>query len=614
MKKSLLSILCMLCAAFAMQAADITEDFTVANDTTHWNPVLPSANAKSVTTHTSVATGITYSIYDTKFGTYSGSSYIAPQKSGGYISFSLPIDCQSITITNTSNASTAVQIALYIGDDSKATETKTLGTVSSDFVYNIPAASQAKGTVYKLVVANAKNAQFAKLTFKEATSDPVLTLKDLADQTIAIGNGGSFTKNLGISGANLTAPVTVTSSNSKFTLSKSSIEVADLANGVDLTYTNTEAGTETGTVTFTSGSLSVAYNVTAITASHAGTEADPLSVADVISMNNANSGTFYVKGYIIGCINNSKLVSDTTGTYVATNICLADAAGETKTYSCANLVSGSTTRTYLNLLDNPGNLGQQVVVKGTLEAYNSTIGIRNTEYISGLSATVTDYATLKEWIAAAPAGLKQGRVTGNVSVIYQNGSNLYIKDSSATILVYGELTNTYKNGDVLTGITGTYQKTSAGVPEFIPVADSFGTATSGTEVAPEVLAVEDLATDMINNYVEIDKVKLAATETANNYTATDETGSVVVYNKFGLTITEGENITVKGFVGIYSNTLQIMPIEVSAVTGVENVNVNDANAPVEYFNLQGVKVANDNLSNGVYIRRQGTSVSKVLVK
>jgi DNA/RNA endonuclease YhcR with UshA esterase domain len=88
----------------------------------------------------------------------------------------------------------------------------------------------------------------------------------------------------------------------------------------------------------------------------------------------------------------------------------------------------------------------------------------------------------------------------------------------------------------------------------------------------------------------------------------------VVYNKFGLTITEGENITVKGFVGIYSNTLQIMPIEVSAVTGVENVNVNDANAPVEYFNLQGVKVANDNLSNGVYIRRQGTSVSKVLVK
>ena len=36
------------------------------------------------------------------------------------------------------------------------------------------------------------------------------------------------------------------------------------------------------------------------------------------------------------------------------------------------------------------------------------------------------------------------------------------------------------------------------------------------------------------------------------------------------------------------------------------------NAPVEYFNLQGVRVANP--ENGLYIRRQGNTVSKVLVK
>ncbi len=45
--------------------------------------------------------------------------------------------------------------------------------------------------------------------------------------------------------------------------------------------------------------------------------------------------------------------------------------------------------------------------------------------------------------------------------------------------------------------------------------------------------------------------------------------------------------------------------------GVEEVAV-DANAPVEYFNLQGVRVAEP--ANGVYIRRQGASVSKVFVK
>lgn len=46
-------------------------------------------------------------------------------------------------------------------------------------------------------------------------------------------------------------------------------------------------------------------------------------------------------------------------------------------------------------------------------------------------------------------------------------------------------------------------------------------------------------------------------------------------------------------------------------TGVEDVTV-DENAPVEYYNLQGVRVANP--ENGIYIRRQGSKVSKVLVK
>ena len=47
-------------------------------------------------------------------------------------------------------------------------------------------------------------------------------------------------------------------------------------------------------------------------------------------------------------------------------------------------------------------------------------------------------------------------------------------------------------------------------------------------------------------------------------------------------------------------------------TGVEDVTVADENAPVEYYNLQGVRV--NNPEGGVYIRRQGNTVTKVLVK
>lgn len=46
-------------------------------------------------------------------------------------------------------------------------------------------------------------------------------------------------------------------------------------------------------------------------------------------------------------------------------------------------------------------------------------------------------------------------------------------------------------------------------------------------------------------------------------------------------------------------------------SGIADI-VADENAPVEYFNLQGIRVANP--ENGLYIRRQGNKVEKILVK
>ena len=49
----------------------------------------------------------------------------------------------------------------------------------------------------------------------------------------------------------------------------------------------------------------------------------------------------------------------------------------------------------------------------------------------------------------------------------------------------------------------------------------------------------------------------------------------------------------------------------SEITMIADVTA-DENAPVEFYNLQGVRV--ENPSNGIFIRRQGNNVSKVLVK
>ena len=51
----------------------------------------------------------------------------------------------------------------------------------------------------------------------------------------------------------------------------------------------------------------------------------------------------------------------------------------------------------------------------------------------------------------------------------------------------------------------------------------------------------------------------------------------------------------------------------AGTSGIENVLTEaDANAPVEYFNIQGVRVANP--QNGLYIRRQGNKVDKIYLK
>lgn len=51
----------------------------------------------------------------------------------------------------------------------------------------------------------------------------------------------------------------------------------------------------------------------------------------------------------------------------------------------------------------------------------------------------------------------------------------------------------------------------------------------------------------------------------------------------------------------------------SAIGGIES-DVIDENVPVEYYNIQGVKVNGDNLAPGFYIVRQGKKVSKIFVK
>lgn len=56
---------------------------------------------------------------------------------------------------------------------------------------------------------------------------------------------------------------------------------------------------------------------------------------------------------------------------------------------------------------------------------------------------------------------------------------------------------------------------------------------------------------------------------------------------------------------------QLLLISDSATTSIKDIDIDSDNAPVEYFNLQGIRV--NKPENGIFIRRQGNKISKIIL-
>ena len=171
--------------------------------------------------------------------------------------------------------------------------------------------------------------------------------------------------------------------------------------------------------------------------------------------------------------------------------------------------------------------------------------------------------SLAAWLAAKPTSPMA--ITGAVTAVYQNGKDLYINQDNAWILVYGDVAQTYVNGDQIpAGIQGTYAEYN-GQPEFVPVASTFSAGSTGTPLAAKLIEVKDVKSDILCQYVRLEGVTVTATETDRQFTVSDDTGDLVLWNRWSktVTVTEGSDMTVYGFVGILVKdgvtTLQIYP-------------------------------------------------------
>ncbi len=153
--------------------------------------------------------------------------------------------------------------------------------------------------------------------------------------------------------------------------------------------------------------------------------------------------------------------------------------------------------------------------------------------------------------------------TNPVNVIYQNGKYLYVQDATGDLLIYGTAGQTYAEGDVIpAGMTGNYAIFHEGVQLANPAG--LAAATGKAAVAPAEIALEEVATDLINNYVKFEGVTIA--QGTNGLEISQDGTTLAIYDSFKINPATGENLTVTGFVSYY-NALQIVPLTITDAGG-----------------------------------------------
>ena len=211
--------------------------------------------------------------------------------------------------------------------------------------------------------------------------------------------------------------------------------------------------------------------------------------------------------------------------------------------------------------------GQDVKLKGYFISVSSGkyANLIVTEVVAeGDEKPATQVANIAEFIEK---GLSDEstifEITGEVAVTYQNGQNLYVKDETGQILVYGSLENQYNNGDRLTGIQGSF-KNYYSTYEMVANSKSFGAATAGAAVEPTPTYIENIVPEIQNHYILLENVTL---DTENSKFIDVIDADITYYNKFAIELPEPGEYNVIAVVNYYQAKgaeypeLQVYPIE-----------------------------------------------------
>lgn len=160
------------------------------------------------------------------------------------------------------------------------------------------------------------------------------------------------------------------------------------------------------------------------------------------------------------------------------------------------------------------------------------------------------YSSLAEWMQAKPAA--DEAINAVLTVLYQNGKDLFVKQADTYGFVYGDVAQEYTNGQVIAaGATGHYEEYN-GMPEIIPVASTFAKGYDGAPEAPQLITGDKVTEANLLHYVRLESAKVEATETDRQFTVTADGATFTLWNRWSKTVTNvaaADDADIYGFIG-----------------------------------------------------------------
>lgn len=340
---------------------------------------------------------------------------------------------------------------------------------------------------------------------------------------------------------------------------------------------------------------------------------------------------------------------------------LVEATGEAKTIT---RFTGSNNNTMFELSNDCGvstlTLRNLILKNENTAVTNSMIAVQKGKII--LEKVVANYATsatslinVKEtgWLYLTDSKLGKVFVNTNGHLHLAGDNTITIElaavsgNKFARIQVEGEMTNatpiSITSADMPNYVGKTLVTTAEGVEAdpskfALPAGYEFSAVEGGLAVALTKPGVPALAIDEAAKTITVTAEKgctvwyqvsdnpAAAAKQAFSVLTAEETAAIEAddtwtnsgLQEYTVTVENGKNYAFAAVPAgmtpsmTHSDATGVSVSVTGVITGVDGVEADtDADAPVEYFNLQGQPVANP--ANGIYIRRQGSKVEKVIM-